>query len=561
MDEQPAWVYKRDGRQAPFEADKISRALFAASEALGRPDAFLARELTDGVVHFLAEESAGGVPTTNQIAETVFKVVRELGQPALAEAFAEHGLRRPRKLAPPEAASPPARPEVVLRFPADAPAEAAFRECFRAYTLQAVFARDLVAAHHDGLLTLTGLEAPCELASCVVGPPVANPAEDGWVAAVEKARGFAGRFLVLDGPEHVLARTGRSGEDDARRFARDLAAAIRLAGLRAVVNLNASDPPPWADDRAGGPLFADQRRPPPPETLAALADSLARELSRPGPVRVDWHLSDRDFSADAGPRERLNRLTELAPAGGPVGFVFDRPRRPVPLAEGVDRGSPAVLLTVGLHLPRLAEQPGVGGDPPLFLKKLASLARLAMSAAAQKRDCLRRRERTLPPQGPAVSGGFLLDRARLVVAPVGLDAAVRSFTGAGMSEGGAALEFGKQVVQALRDVLRQDGGRAHLETCVDGPFDFRLDGAPAGDDVGRVAGLTPWDAAAPVKRQLRAAGVLHGAAGRGTLALFVPADATADQAADWLRAAWRQPDVTRVRLLPGSAGVPPALAR
>ena len=41
----PAWVQKRDGRLEPFDADKISRALFAASESLGRPDAFLAREL------------------------------------------------------------------------------------------------------------------------------------------------------------------------------------------------------------------------------------------------------------------------------------------------------------------------------------------------------------------------------------------------------------------------------------------------------------------------------------------------------------------------------------
>ena len=35
-----AWVRKRDGRLVPFEADKISRALFAASESVGRPDAF-----------------------------------------------------------------------------------------------------------------------------------------------------------------------------------------------------------------------------------------------------------------------------------------------------------------------------------------------------------------------------------------------------------------------------------------------------------------------------------------------------------------------------------------
>src|SRR5262249_24340620 len=45
----PAWVAKRDGRLTAFEPDRIAQALFAASEALGKPDTFLARELTDGV--------------------------------------------------------------------------------------------------------------------------------------------------------------------------------------------------------------------------------------------------------------------------------------------------------------------------------------------------------------------------------------------------------------------------------------------------------------------------------------------------------------------------------
>src|SRR5947209_9563959 len=88
----PAWVTKRDGRLVPFEADKISRALFAATESLGRPDAFLARELTDGILHFLVAD-ADGVPTTDQVAETVAKVIRELGHPALAQAFTD-GRRR-----------------------------------------------------------------------------------------------------------------------------------------------------------------------------------------------------------------------------------------------------------------------------------------------------------------------------------------------------------------------------------------------------------------------------------------------------------------------------------
>jgi hypothetical protein len=231
----------------------------------------------------------------------------------------------------------------------------------------------------------------------------------------------------------------------------------------------------------------------------------------------------------------------IALNGAALRFVFDRPRRPVPLAEGVDRRHPAALLTVGVHLPRLAEHPGADGDPMRFLKKLGSLARLALSAAVQKREFLRQQDR--------FKSGFILDRARLVVAPVGLDAVVRRFAGTGLCSAG--LEFGKQIVQTLRDVLRQDGGLSRLGTCLDGPDDFRL-----GNDaltVESVAGLTPWDGTAPLKSQLRSAGALHAAAEGGTAALFAPDNPTptAETAAEWLRSAWKQSDVTRVRLMRG----------
>src|SRR5262249_34497514 len=174
---------------------------------------------------------------------------------------------------------------------------------------------------------------------------------------------------------------------------------------------------------------------------------------------------------------------------------------------------PAAVGPAGRPPPRGARQSGTDGDPARFLQRLGSLARLALSAGVQKREFLRRQERTRaerPPDVPAVTSGFLLDRARLVVAPVGLDRVVETFTGRGLTAGGTSLDFGRQVVQRLRDVLRQDGRASHLETCLDGPFDFRLssdcglriadcgfkDLAATGAE--QAAGLTAWDAAAPV---------------------------------------------------------------
>ncbi len=83
----PTFVRRPDGRLEPFDAGRISRALYAAAEAVGMPDPFLARELADGVLHFLALECEGESPTPARIAEVIAKNVRELGQPALAAAY------------------------------------------------------------------------------------------------------------------------------------------------------------------------------------------------------------------------------------------------------------------------------------------------------------------------------------------------------------------------------------------------------------------------------------------------------------------------------------------
>lgn len=556
----PAWVYKRDGQLVPFDADKISRALFAASEDLGRPDAFLARELADGVVHFLSLESEGATPTTEQIAEVVIKVIRELGQPTLAEAFARFARERTRTSTKSQTVESRTSSEIVLRFARGTPLSAVLPSCIREYALQSVFTRDLAAAQSAGLLTLTGLEIPNELAGCLLGPPI-NPRE-GWIGAIEESRRFVGRFIVIDGPEYLLASQRRLAVSE---FVQDLANGLRLTGLQGIVNLNSNAPPSWAGELAEGPLFANQQRTAHSEQLRELADELAKELlhlARAIPetlaLRIDWHLSERDFTTESAQPERIRQLTRLSLEGAPLAFVFDRPRRPAALAEGIDRRHPALLLGVGLDLPQLALQPGIDGDPAKFLAKLGSLARLALSAGVQKREYLRRLERSrtrLTADSPALTSGFLLDRARLLAAPLGLDCVVQSFVHKGLSAGGSALDFAKQIVLRLRDVLRQDGRMTHLDTCLDGPFRFyfndaveRGDGWPTAENV---AGLTGWDATAPLKSQLRSAGVLHGLAEHGTLALFLPEDEklSPEQIVQWLQTAWQQTDVVRLRLV------------
>jgi hypothetical protein len=536
-------VYKRDGRLVPFEADKISRALFAATEALGRPDAFTARELTDGVVHFLAGEPDNAIPTTAQVADMVVKVVRELGHPNLSQTFDEFARAgNGRKDSPPPAAASPDLTR-LLGPPGEAPEAFAWRATAawgQEFSLRHVVTRDLAAAHAAGLLTL-GLAQPFELVAAVHGDLAAGKV----VEAIEKARHLVGDVLAIDGPEYALA-ADPSGQP-AAEYARELAVGLRATGLRAVVNLNSGTPPAWAEDLAAGPLFAASPDAAPAERPAVLAAALLERLlpqcAPSGSVRIDLHLAESDLAGDG---RCLLRVIRAALEGAAVAFTFDRPRRPVALAEGLDRRHPASLLTIALHLPMLARQLGGRREPATLLQKLESLARLAFSAAGQKRAFLRRHDRGRP--------AFLLEQARLVVVPVGLDAVVRAFVGQPICAGGPALEFARQVVQRLQQVLEAEGRACNLESCLDSSAAFTCNGAPTVDDhvsLAGIAGLTAWDAAATPRDQLKAAGALHAIAQAGTAAVLSSGEQrpAAEQVRDWLRWAWQHTQVVRVRLV------------
>jgi hypothetical protein len=548
------WVCKRDGRLVPFDADKISRSLFAATEALGQPDPFLARELTDAAVQFLGAQADGSVPTTTQIAERVARVVRDLGHPRLAQEYAACRSVPDARLvnAVPDAEQTGAAEALftAVRRGIEAGLEASQlngllnRTCLRSFSLHSVFSRDLVAAHHDGLLTLGHLHAPLELTGCVLPPgpdPAAERGPGGLIEWILEARNHVGDFLALDSPEYTLV-DGTDIPVLAAQLVRELRLGLAAAGLRAVVNLNAVQPPAWASDTVEGPLFAAERLAPEPGQLARCADALLEALLPVENVRIDWHLSERDFAPQAA--ARLTRLARYAAERGSLAFVFDRPRRPWVLAEGLDRQHPAVLLTVGLNLARLAAHPRLGRD---LLNKVGSVVRLALSAASQKREFLRRHSHGRPE----LTRGFLVQRARMVLVPIGLDAAARHLHGQGLCDGGPALAFARQVIQRLRETLRQDGAAHSLYTCLDAPASFRLEDmdnltAPEG-----VAGLTPWDVAAPPRQQIRSASTLHEVAEMGTAAVLLSAEEVpaTEELVELLHDAWHNTEVVRLRFV------------
>ena len=69
---------------------------------------------------------------------------------------------------------------------------------------------------------------------------------------------MAGQFLVLDGPEYVLAPRGGEGSNVAA-FAHAFRLGLRKSRMQAVINLNCSVPPAPMEELVVGPLFAAHR--------------------------------------------------------------------------------------------------------------------------------------------------------------------------------------------------------------------------------------------------------------------------------------------------------------
>jgi len=476
----PEAVRGPSGRSEPFEPERITRSLFTVTERVGRPDAFLARELTDGVLHFLTTDTVGANPTPSQIAEVVVKVVRELGQPALASAYEESVGLTPGGLLPEE--EPSESPIGPVQ----------------------IFPRDLVSAHEEGLIRLTGLESPRELAGISTNLPAS-----GMRDAVDQAREIAGEYLAIDGPEFDLAIMPGDPIQLAEAFLKDAHSAAAATGLTLILNLNIATPPARLTE-GSGPLYQPDaaRRSDRHRQIAHAIATRAHE----GPLAVWWHLAAEYGKSDM-PGESLIRNS--------MEFVFDRGRTPVQLGPGIDRQTPATLIEVGVNLARLVELTGGPPlDPDVFLRRVGSLARFAKTAGHVKHDYLRRHG------SPAVREAFLLDRARLVLVPIGLADAARAASG-------PPAEFARDILRTLRTAAEVDRPRV---------MPVRID-SPLGDD--------EWGAVADpdfsIRQQVRRASQLHAVTGAGRVDLVV--HGTIGDHAEALRLA-AESSVVRLRFRP-----------
>ncbi|NLN40499.1 MAG: anaerobic ribonucleoside triphosphate reductase [Clostridiales bacterium] len=89
-------IRKRDGREVPFNLEKIANAIFKAAMACGGNDYNTAMELANQVARVLNQEMDGQVPTVEYIQDVVEKVLIENGHAATAKAYILYRAERTR---------------------------------------------------------------------------------------------------------------------------------------------------------------------------------------------------------------------------------------------------------------------------------------------------------------------------------------------------------------------------------------------------------------------------------------------------------------------------------
>src|SRR3989338_1423113 len=80
-------VRKRDGRQADFNQEKITEAIWNAAQAVGGKDKETAEKLSEKVIAKLEQKFSGRIPNVEDIQDTVEKILIEEGHAKTAKAY------------------------------------------------------------------------------------------------------------------------------------------------------------------------------------------------------------------------------------------------------------------------------------------------------------------------------------------------------------------------------------------------------------------------------------------------------------------------------------------
>ncbi len=89
-------IIKRDGREAPFEIEKITNAIFSAAQVLGGQDHETARDLAGKVVDYLEKDLHEERPSVETVQDAVEKILVESGHARTAKEYILYRAERTR---------------------------------------------------------------------------------------------------------------------------------------------------------------------------------------------------------------------------------------------------------------------------------------------------------------------------------------------------------------------------------------------------------------------------------------------------------------------------------
>jgi hypothetical protein len=434
------------------------------------------------------------------------------------------------------------------------------RRVWHEFSLNEIVSRDVADAERRGLVHVHGLGSPSNLAAVCVDCGTLVRQSVGFRQSMVQFGGLlagaidsCSRLLAIDRVESWLSLVAEPGDTPAKlseQFWSELCSRLRYCPLTCVLNLYGGMPP-GADIAVGaGPLFSQQPLSAEREFAGAVSQEILDLFRRDGAewpnLRLDWHWVR---APDPVQTALIGRIVRVLEEGHRVAIAFDR--EPTPLGEGLRRlreSIRSVLDYVGVSLPVLWRDAGCSRSLPALEEGLRQSVELAVRAAVQKREFVRRLPR---PGEPSV-----VDQAIVAIYPIGLDWTARQLVGRGAAEDEGALKLCETLVRLLRDAAGREARHFRLGVVIDHPIDvpddYPVADGTGGDDHGQLAGgLVPTGSNLGLRRQIHAIGRLHAIAQAGTL-ICMRNPATVEnhhQLTETLDWALRNSDLVRLQLI------------
>lgn len=444
----PKWVSSADESLVPFDPGRISNALYEALLIEGIDDPFIARELTESILHFLSLENSDGTIDKNRLADLIESVLRELGNARVARQL------RLRRFPSDKNKSSKAK-FLQINVHASALPQSFVAEAKKQYALLTVFSADVVSAVKAGYLLINQMESFDRLHSQVLGHTAA-PTIGQSVQHINHVSGLT-FFNLLD---HAKCFRNR---EEFNPYVETLLACTQLLETQLVTYFPTSGHSDEFNAKEED-LFSDAGKTDCNWTGERDGYDLLRHLLRNARsnqkvcLQLEPNASIKDLNLDDIGNLRPSFLGLQWRYGG------DNRKKNRWFYPGLSANSRHCLGKVTLDLKKLFcdEQPMA--DLERYRVRVRSLAKLAVSAMIQKRRFLYKLAESDSEKYP-FQKNFLLPRASIIVECQGLEEIIAQLQTTTAVRSGDATVQAKRILQTLKESLDEEAQRCQITLC------------------------------------------------------------------------------------------------